>query len=171
MTTPDGGAKRDPAQRARKVIEAGKKELQTILDSLAPELLAGDYVFCSVAGAAYGDYVETAPIACCHEREGLTLVMLKESADQHGLAYGSTYRCISLGVHSSLDGVGLTAAVSARLSSKRISANVIAAYFHDHIFVPSSRADEALAALLGMESGRNGKDDGTCCCPARDGMP
>jgi hypothetical protein len=43
--------------------------------------------------------------------------------------------------------VGLTAAVSAKLATKGISANVIAAYYHDHIFVQSTKAEIALSAL------------------------
>ena len=56
-------------------------------------------------------------------------------------------RCIRLGAHSSLAAVGLTAAVSGRLAERGISANVIAAYHHDYVFVPADRAEEALAAL------------------------
>jgi len=56
---------------------------------------------------------------------------------------------ISLGVHSSLEAVGLTAILSARLAEAGISANIVAALHHDHIFVPWDRRDEALAALRG----------------------
>jgi len=54
---------------------------------------------------------------------------------------------ITLQIHSSLSAVGLTAAVSKILADEGISANIVAAYFHDHVFVPSHRADEALLAL------------------------
>jgi hypothetical protein len=50
-------------------------------------------------------------------------------------------------VHSSLDAVGLTAAVANKLASREISANVVAAYYHDHIFVRKEKADIAMAAL------------------------
>ncbi|MFT5520425.1 MAG: hypothetical protein ACI9IA_001018, partial [Enterobacterales bacterium] len=53
-------------------------------------------------------------------------------------------------VHSSLEAVGLTAAVATALTQKGISANVIAAYYHDHIFVPSDKAASALEALLAI---------------------
>ena len=54
-------------------------------------------------------------------------------------------------VHSSLAAVGLTAAVAAALADHGISANVVAAFYHDHIFVPAERAEEALAALRAIQ--------------------
>ncbi|WP_260563531.1 ACT domain-containing protein [Alteromonas sp. KS69] len=51
-------------------------------------------------------------------------------------------------VHSSLDAVGMTAVMSAALTQANISANVVAGYYHDHIFVPAGRADEAIAVLF-----------------------
>jgi hypothetical protein len=52
-----------------------------------------------------------------------------------------------LTAHSSLEAVGLTAAVSTKLAANNISANVITAYYHDHIFVPCEKAEQALLAL------------------------
>ncbi|MGO2019037.1 MAG: ACT domain-containing protein [Psychrobacter sp.] len=81
------------------------------------------------------------------ETEGLTLVLTKDKADEAGLNYEGVFRQITLTVHSSLEAVGLTAAVSTKLTSKDISANVIAAYYHDHIFVSNDKAEQALSAL------------------------
>jgi hypothetical protein len=52
-----------------------------------------------------------------------------------------------MGVLSDLESVGLTAALSKRLAEAGISANVVAALHHDHIFVPWERREEALALL------------------------
>ena len=114
---------------------------------MSPELIEGDFVFCTIKNAKYGDYSETKPIASFTEAEGLSLVVLKESADKHELPYEGVFRCISLGVHSSLDAVGLTAAVSTKLAAHGISANVIAAYYHDHIFVQEGLAGQAFGLL------------------------
>jgi uncharacterized protein len=54
---------------------------------------------------------------------------------------------IAIGVLSDLKSVGLTAALSKRLADAGISANVVAALHHDHIFVPWDRREEALALL------------------------
>jgi hypothetical protein len=125
----------------------GERDLDRMLADLKPALLPGEFVFCSLPGARYGDCAELAPLASVIEPEGLSLVLSREAADDAGLPYGSVHRCISLGVHSSLEAVGLTAAIAARLAERGISANVIAGAFHDHILVPVARAGDALAAL------------------------
>ena len=130
----------------------GETNLQRLLRSMSPELLEGEYVFCTVKGARYGDYAEASPIASFTEAEGLTLVLLKDSAEQAGLTWQDEYRCITLGVHSSLQAVGLTAAVAGALAENGISANVIAACFHDHVFVPSELASRALGILLALNN-------------------
>lgn len=59
-------------------------------------------------------------------------------------------------MHSSLEAVGLTAAVAARLAEPGISANVVAGFFHDHVFVPWARREEAVEALWGLAAERAG---------------
>ncbi len=125
---------------------SGETDLSRLLDGLAPRLREQEYVFCCVAGPGQVDPA-TAPLATFHEEEGTTLVLERAAADAAGLQYGPVLRCITLQVHSSLAAVGLTAAVSGALANAGISANVIAAYHHDHVFVPTDRADEALAIL------------------------
>jgi|SaaInl5LU_22_DNA_1037371.scaffolds.fasta_scaffold39677_2 hypothetical protein len=131
---------------------AGETNLTSLLKSMAPSLLAGEYVFVSFANAQYGDHANLQPIAMVHEVEGVTLVVPRDVADEHGLAYHAVFCCITLTVHSSLEAVGLTAAVSAQLASRDISANVVAGYYHDHIFVPAAQAAQAMALLSSMAS-------------------
>jgi len=125
----------------------GIKDLEKLLSTMSPELLKNEYVFCTVPGGSYGDYKDLNPVASFMESEGLTLVLTIEDADRSGLQYESSFKCITLTIHSSLEAVGLTAAVSKKLSDHNISANIIAAYYHDHIFVPSEAADKALNLL------------------------
>ena len=126
---------------------AGETNLQKMLATLSPELSAGEFVFCTFADAAYGDHDHLAPMASVRETEGLTLVVDRERAERDGLACSPPFRCITLKVHSSLDAVGLTAAFSRELTDHGISANVIAGYYHDHIFVQSARATDAMEVL------------------------
>jgi hypothetical protein len=71
----------------------------------------------------------------------------REDADARGLIYSFIGRWITLQLHSALDAVGLTAALSTALGQAGISCNVFAGYHHDHILVPSPDADRALAVL------------------------
>ena len=125
----------------------GEQNLATLLTSLSPQLLDGEYVFCTFKRAQYGEYSELAPIAAVQEVEGLSLIIPKAMADANNIAYDTVFRGITLTVHSSLDAVGLTAAFATQLTQHGISANVIAGYYHDHIFVQSEHADRAMAAL------------------------
>ena len=125
---------------------AGETDLQKLLSAMSPELLPDTFVFCTIQGI-YGDYSELSPLATFSESEGLTLVVTEEKAREAGLYYETVFKAITLTVHSSLDAVGLTAAVSSQLAERGISANVIAAYYHDHIFVQAEKAELAIKAL------------------------
>jgi hypothetical protein len=125
----------------------GETDLEKLLASMSPILMDGEYVFCSFQNAQYGDRPELGPFASCIEPEGLTLIVPRPRADANGLGYETVFKGITLRIHSSLDAVGLTAAVSAKLTEYGISANVIAGYFHDHIFVQSEHAEKAMTAL------------------------
>ena len=126
---------------------SGEKDLKKLMTSLSPHLMDGDFVFYTIQDATYGDFIELSPLASFCEDEGLTLIITKENADKVGLNYESIFKCINLKVHSSLEAVGLTAAVSNKLAEKGISANIIAAYYHDHVFVQVEKAEAALSAL------------------------
>ena len=125
----------------------GERDIEKLLASMSPILMHGEYVFCNFPNAQYGDRPELKPLASCVEPEGLTLIIPRPRADANQLGYDSVFRGITLRIHSSLDAVGLTAAVSVKLTEYGISANVIAGYFHDHIFVQSEHAEKAMAAL------------------------
>ena len=125
----------------------GLTDLEEMLSTLEPRLGDEEYVFHTVANGRYGEFQSLLPIASFQETEGLTLVVPRRTAQEQGIDCSSVFRCITLNVHSSLEAIGLTAAVSKTLTDHGISANVIAAFYHDHIFVQKERADEALAAL------------------------
>lgn len=125
----------------------GETDLKTILASLAPALDTEEFVYCSFKQARYGDHQQLQPIVAVAEGEGLTLVIPRAKADAGGIGYESVFRRITLQVHSSLDAVGLTAAFATRLTEHGISANVIAGFYHDHIFVQAEQAENALAAI------------------------
>lgn len=121
-------------------------DLDLLLKSMSPKLLDGEYVFCCVDGPL-ADYLHLEPMATFREQEGLTLVVPRAKAELGGLRFDGIFRLITLTVHSSLQAVGLTAAFASQLAEHGISANVVAGYYHDHIFVPQEKAHEALQAL------------------------
>ena len=125
---------------------AGILEIDTLLKSMSPAIQNGEFVFCTVDGRI-ASYVQLNPLATFVEAEGLTMIVSVEAADKAQLSYEGKFKQITLTVHSSLEAVGLTAAVANKLTEKGISANVVAAYYHDHIFVQSEKAEEALLAL------------------------
>ena len=125
----------------------GETHISNLLKSMEPSLMHGDFVFCTIQDAKYGDFAELLPMASFCEAEGLTLLLTKENADKAGFDYDSMFKGIVLKVYSSLEAVGLTAAISSKLAGRGISANVIAACYHDYIFVPAEKAEVALSAL------------------------
>lgn len=131
---------------------SGITDVVELLRSISPTLVEAEFVFCTVSGALK-DYVDLDPVATFIEPEGLTLVIEKSVAERFGLSFEGSYSQITLTVHSSLEAVGLTAAVASKLASKGISANVIAAYYHDHIFVQTNKAAAALSALKELTIG------------------
>ena len=129
---------------------SGEKDLNTLLANMEPELKETEYVFVSFPQGEYGDGAHLNPIAMFQEHEGMTLIIPKDSALANNQAVEMCFRCISLKVHSSLEAVGLTAAISGVLAKHDISANVVAAYYHDHVFVPSADAQRAIGLLTNI---------------------
>lgn len=125
----------------------GKTNLEEILKTLRPEWHEGEYVFCSFMEMP-DDASEA--IMWFRETEGITLIVRKETADRKKWPYSFVAAWITLTVNSSLEAVGLTAAFSFALSGEGISCNVVAGFYHDHLFVPSGDAARALHVLQGL---------------------
>ncbi len=119
------------------------RDTADMIAGMAPSLDPELYHFCLVADTTL---VELA-LASFIEDEGLSLILSDTVAQTHGLTTDMPMRRITLTVHSALDGVGLTAAVATALSDAGIPCNMVAAYHHDHAFVPAAQADDALAVL------------------------
>ncbi len=119
------------------------RDLQGMLAGLEPKLHAEPYRFLSLPlEDANADWIDH-PFAVIREDEGATFVV---RSDVEG-GNSDHFARITLQVNSSLEGVGLTAAVATGLAAEGIACNVIAAFNHDHLFVPWDRRDEALAIL------------------------
>jgi len=128
----------------------GETNLSKLIKHMTPKLNEGEYVFCTLTSL---DRINRNDTICeFKEEEGITVIIEKSKADKLKLNYEYIASWISLEIHSSLDAVGLTAAFSNALARYDISCNVIAGYYHDHIFVHKNDADKAVEVLKKLSS-------------------
>ena len=137
----------------------GELDLAKLLESVHPIVNPGEYLFLAVDD----ETLERIPRAATlfefkehrcgqHREEGTTVVVERQQAAQLGLRPRDDYVAswITLQVQSSLEAVGLTQHVAEQLAEVGVSANVVAAYHHDHVFVHSRDRDTAREALLAL---------------------
>jgi len=124
---------------------SGETSLNVLLRGMSPALNPGEYVFASVPEGS--DLQRVQVIGSFREREGLTVIIERLEAESLGLACGYVMAWITLNVHSSLEAVGLTAAFATALGEAGISCNVIAGFYHDHLFVGKDDAQKAMTVL------------------------
>ena len=123
----------------------GEKNLDTLLKSMKPKHNLGEFVFCKTENLEQINLSQI--IMTFKEEESITIIAEKGIADKLNLDYSYVASWITLTVHSSLEAVGLTAAFSNALSKNGISCNVVAAYYHDHIFVDIKDTNKAMEIL------------------------
>ena len=125
----------------------GETNLEILLQSMQPTLQNEIFVFCTLSPEQF-QTLNLHPIGSFQEPEGLTVILPQSEADRANLSCHFISRMITLSVHSSLDAVGFLAAITAKLAKHQISVNPISAYYHDHLFVPADRVEEAMKLLL-----------------------
>ena len=124
---------------------AGETSLATLLRSMSPQLNAGEYVFCTLRDGQMPNGLEI--VGSFREQEGLTVILERSCAEQAGFSFDYLAAWITLNVHSALAAVGLTAAFASALGQAGISCNVVAGYYHDHLFVGLADAERAMQVL------------------------
>lgn len=129
----------------------GECDLDTLLRSLKTTLADGTYVFATVAPEAVP--ATLTPRMMFREAEGVTLILLREEAQAHGIPHDFPCRMITLDVHSSLEAVGFIARIATELAHHGMGVNPVAGFYHDHLFVPEGREQEALRILEGIARG------------------
>lgn len=127
---------------------SGEKNLTILIKEMQPFLNKGTYVFTSVKDASNINSNDI--LFQFKETEGTTLVLTKEKAAIFNLKYSFVASWITLKIHSSLDAVGLTAIFSTELAKHNISCNVVAGYYHDHIFVNIKDTQKTLDVLKNL---------------------
>lgn len=130
---------------------SGEKDLAILLQNMEPVLNTGEYVFCNVQTLGGIPDIEKV-LFFFRENEAVTIVVERVVADEWNMDYSYISSWITLTIHSSLEAVGLTAAFANALKKEDISCNVVAAYFHDHIFVARKDAEKAMKTLYALRS-------------------
>lgn len=130
---------------------SGETNLNTLIKQLTPILNEGVFVYVTVKDLSEIDRNDT--VAEFQEKEGTTLILEKEKADSLELSYEYLASWITLNVHSSLEGVGLTALIATELAKHHISCNMVAGYYHDHLFVNVKDGNRAFNILQKLSKG------------------
>lgn len=130
---------------------AGETNLDELIRSMSARLVDGLYVFVTVDSGRVPNGVS--PRMVFEEAEGTTLIMLKAEAEEHALPYEFPCRMITLNIHSSLEAVGFMARISSELAKHEMGVNPVSGFFHDHLFVPDGREEDALAVLKELAGG------------------
>ena len=125
-------------------MSSGERDLDTLIRHMNPVLDPVEYVYAST-----GDPISEG-ICSFREAEGITSILPRLDAGRLGIAFTYPCRRITLTVHSSLEAVGLLAAVATILAKHGISVNAVSAYYHDHLFVRTEDAARALELLAGV---------------------
>ena len=120
-------------------------DLHDLCRQMTPSIVDGVFVYCSFSDFRLPHGLE--PICTFRESEGLTAIVGKSQAEAPGVLYTFPCRLITLAVHSSLDAVGFLACITNGLARAGIACNAVAAFHHDHLFVPEARAAETLQVL------------------------
>lgn len=130
---------------------AGELDLAALLSGMRPRLDPDLYMFALLPHGRTPP-AGLLPLMSFREREGTTLILLRDEALRHGLEATFVCRRITLEIHSSLEAVGFLAAITRRLAEAGMGVNPVAAYHHDHLFIAADRADEAMRILEDLAS-------------------
>ena len=123
-----------------------------MISGMTPVVRPGLFVFITIDDPALVASLSSKAISTFKEEEGLSMLIPVEVAEKSMLNVDSPMRCITLNVFSSLEGVGLTAAVSTVLGDNGIPCNMVAAFHHDHVIVPSEMCDQAMEILTSLQN-------------------
>ena len=131
----------------------GEKNLGALLSQIKPVLRDDTYVFVTLPDRTMP--AGCVPLMTFQEAEGTTLILTEKQAASLGLPSQFPCRMITLDVHSSLEAVGFIASVAIALTEQGIGMNPVAGFFHDHLFIPEGREEDAMRAITALASAQD----------------
>jgi len=129
----------------------GYKELSYLLKNMRPTHVPGAYIFATVSEENL-ETLGSDPRLVFREEEAITVIVTKDIAEADSLSFESVWGLITLTVHSDLEAVGFLAKITSVLAEAGITANTVSAFYHDHLFVPEDRVQEALTLLRNLSN-------------------
>lgn len=124
----------------------GKTNLKDLFKTMEPVLADEVFVFVTLPTGLHRPN-GLSPRMVFEEAEGTTFILSRAEASLHGLEFEFPCRMITLNVHSSLEAVGFIAVIATELAKRDMGVNPVSGFFHDHLFVPEDRAEDALVVL------------------------
>lgn len=131
---------------------SGETDHVRLQQMMAPDLRPETYVYCTFQDHRLPDNLS--PICTFRETEGLTAIVERDQAVRSEVPFIFEAKLITLTVHSSLEAIGFLATISTALAKAGIPCNAVAAFHHDHLFIPVDRADDAFALLEALSQSR-----------------
>jgi len=123
----------------------GENNLQTLLANMSPKLSEEVFVFLTSSNGLSGQMQQKA-LMTFRESEGMTLI-IRESDATDLPSDVSRWALITLTIHSDLNAIGFLAEITDKLAAAGIPVNPVSAYYHDHLFVPWEKRNEAMSIL------------------------
>lgn len=130
---------------------SGETDLDTLISTMSAKLHDTVFVFATLPTEGLPEELQTQMLF--QEAEGITAIMAKTDAEHFGLVGEFPCRMITLEVHSALEAVGFLARITTALAKEGMGVNPVSGFFHDHLFVPEDRAQDAMDALAALAAG------------------
>lgn len=126
--------------------DPGERSLAKLLQTLTTTLHDDTFVFATLKTESSLPPLSEIRLFF-RELEGITVIVTLKYAKSTGLDYFFPCKMITLNVTSSLEAVGFMAVIASRLATKDMGVNPVSGFYHDHIFVPVGREQDALETL------------------------
>jgi hypothetical protein len=137
---------------------SGQSDLVLLLKTIRPVIGTHPFIIHSISQDEFAR-LGFLPLCAFRETEGVTVIVTQAQAKAQQWPPDPAWACITLTVHSSLQAVGFLAAITGALAREGISVNPVSAFYHDHLFVPWERRQDAMDTLQVLSrSPDKGKD-------------